>query len=179
VTLAGRLNPGWRRARWRLRLTIGKYRRFLDLAPEERTLCLRAAWRLPLVALQLRLFGVRPFQRACSGARDRPSTVLLPEEVTVRARRTGWCVAVAARYGLCRGNCLSRSLTLWWLLKEQGIESEVRVGVSGPSGRFEAHAWVECQGVVLNDRQDVDEVFAAFDQPLLSGRWPFRSEHLT
>ena len=30
-------------------------------------------------------------------------------------------------------------------------------------GRFEAHAWVERQGVALNDRADIGRDFAPFD----------------
>jgi len=35
------------------------------------------------------------------------------------ARETERLVEWAARFGPYRGNCLSRSLTLWWLLRRQ------------------------------------------------------------
>ncbi len=81
---------------------------------------------------------------------------------------TGRVVAIAARYAPYRGNCLSRSLTLWWLLLGQGIQTDLRIGVTWPPGQFEAHAWIEYQGVVINDRQDVGRRYSAFDRPINS-----------
>ncbi len=51
---------------------------------------------------------------------------------------------------------------LWWLLRRQGVASELRIGVRKEQGRFEAHAWVEREGVALNDGSDVNVRFAAF-----------------
>ena len=65
----------------------------------------------------------------------------------------------AERYGPWRGACLVRSLALHRLLERGGVPgSVVRVGVrlggdSNPA--FEAHAWVEVQGVVVGDRPSV------------------------
>ncbi len=51
---------------------------------------------------------------------------------------------------------------VWWLLRRQGVASELRIGVRKEQGRFEAHAWVEREGVALNDGSDVNVRFAAF-----------------
>jgi hypothetical protein len=147
-------------------MPFGKLREFRALSPEERSLFLRAAYWLPMVSLKLRLFGLRPFQPGPS-RRCGSSLALPPEEVAIRAERTRRYVELAARHGLCRGTCLSRSLTLWWLLKQQGIDSELRIGVHRMADGIRAHAWIEHQGVVLNDQPDVRTRFTPFDQPLL------------
>jgi hypothetical protein len=77
-------------------------------------------------------------------------------------------VAIASRHAPYRGNCLSRSLTLWWLLLGQGIHSDLRIGVNRPQGKFEAHAWIEYQGVVINDRADVGRRYSVFDRSINS-----------
>lgn len=69
----------------------------------------------------------------------------------------------AAAWSLRHPTCLHRSLILWWLVRRQGIASELRIGVRKEEGRFEAHAWVECAGVPLNDRADVGQDFAPFN----------------
>ena len=51
--------------------------------------------------------------------------------------------------------CLSRSLTLWWLLRRRGIESQLRLGVRKGEQGLDAHAWVELAGQVVNDAADV------------------------
>jgi len=72
-------------------------------------------------------------------------------------------VRIAAEHGFLRVNCLERSLTLWWLLGRRGIESQLRIGVRTASGQFEAHAWVERDGIALNDSNDVGQRFSPFD----------------
>jgi hypothetical protein len=42
------------------------------------------------------------------------------------------------------------------------VESQLRIGVRLNQGRLDAHAWVECEGVPVNDRPDVGAQFASF-----------------
>ena len=79
-----------------------------------------------------------------------------------RASQTGWLVRVASTHGLVRGNCLAQSLTLWWLLRRQGISTELRIGVRKQQGRIEAHAWTEYQSQILNDDEDIAKQFSPF-----------------
>jgi hypothetical protein len=52
-------------------------------------------------------------------------------------------------------------LTLWWLLRIQGIDSDIRIGVRKGT-RLEAHAWVEINSTVVNDRSDIGCDFVPF-----------------
>ena len=60
-------------------------------------------------------------------------------------------VDTAARHSLKLPSCLEQSLVLWWLLHRQGIAAELRIGARKETNQFEAHAWVELEGVALND----------------------------
>ena len=62
-------------------------------------------------------------------------------------------------------NCLERSLALWWTLRRHGILAELHIGGRKGDRGFEAHAWVEHNGEVLNDTADVHEHYARFDAP--------------
>jgi len=73
-------------------------------------------------------------------------------------------VAIAAGSGPVRATCLRRSLLLWWLLRRDGIETVLRVGVNRESGTLHAHAWVEYLGRPLNDADDIALRFPAFEQ---------------
>jgi hypothetical protein len=73
-------------------------------------------------------------------------------------------VRSAAYRGLGVANCLDQSLALWWLLGREGIASSVRIGTRKTGGKFEAHAWVECDGVALNEPEEPHEHYAAFDE---------------
>ena len=71
---------------------------------------------------------------------------------------------LAARHLFFRTNCLERSLVLCWLLERRGIGSQLRLGARKEGGRFEAHAWVEVDGSVLNDPYEPHLHFAPFEK---------------
>ena len=60
-------------------------------------------------------------------------------------------VNIAATHSVIRAHCLQRSLVLWSLLERNGVESELRFGARKENGQIQAHAWVEINGVALND----------------------------
>jgi len=87
----------------------------------------------------------------------------------VTARSAARMVRAAARRAVPSPSCLHNSLVLWFLLRRRGIGSELHIGGRRLEDRFEAHAWVECAGEVLNDSDDVHQRYAPFDRPIVSG----------
>ena len=126
---------------------------------------LAQAWLLlPLAAVGLRLFGFRRLQALLL----RPAAAAPARDDLPAAQATARIVHSAARWSPIHASCLARSLVLCRLLRRQGLSATLRIGVAKPDGRFEAHAWVEHAGVALNDSQDVELRFAAFDRAVLS-----------
>ena len=99
-----------------------------------------------------------------SRSRPRRTRFFTAETAEARARSAARVVAIAAGRGPVRATCLRRSLLLWWLLRRDGIETVVRVGVNHDDGSFNAHAWVEYLGRPVNDADDIALRFPAFDQ---------------
>jgi hypothetical protein len=62
---------------------------------------------------------------------------------------TEHAVAMAGAFYPGRALCLEQSLALYYLLRRQGVAVRYRQGVQAHP--FAAHAWVEYEGVVLND----------------------------
>lgn len=48
-----------------------------------------------------------------------------------------------------RATCLVQALGLYILLRREGWQSRVQIGVTNDAGRFEAHVWVESQDRVI------------------------------
>jgi hypothetical protein len=90
------------------------------------------------------------------------------ESVEKRTVLTARMVNAADRYGLVHPSCLAKSLTLWWLLGRQGISSRLRIGIRKENGKFEAHAWVEHEGVPLSEAEEHHHHYAAFEAALAS-----------
>lgn len=132
--------------------------RLAALPARERRVLASAAARLPIAWIALRVAGLarlqawerRAFRRGSQAGAD-----ALPEARTIAA-----IVEIAARHSPFPNTCLSRSITLAWMLRRRGIASELRIGVRRTGASLEAHAWVECAGVPVND---TPESIAGFD----------------
>jgi hypothetical protein len=54
------------------------------------------------------------------------------------------------------------------LLRRRGIATDVRIGArSNSRGEFQAHAWLEWNGEVLNDAGDVGSQYVPFNRPAI------------
>ena len=72
----------------------------------------------------------------------------------------------ASRRGIVRGNCLSRSIALCWLLRRRGIPAQLKIGARKIGNQLEAHAWIEVAGHAINDSDDVQTRYAPFAGPV-------------
>ena len=142
--------------------------RFRKLSPLERARVLRAMAFLPLTEFGLRVLGFRRWKRLVerfSPPFPRRQMVEPAAQLQIAERITR-AVSSAERHGPGTPNCLERSLTLWWLLRREGIGGELHIGARKSESRFEAHAWVELSGVVLNDSPNVHKHYTRFDAPI-------------
>jgi len=139
------------------------WRKFWALSPVNRGVLLQAIVLFPCIALGLRLLS---FKALCNLLERSLPAVAASSTWQRRAETIARLVQAAATHGVWRTNCLQRSLLLWWLLRRRGIAAELRIGVSRQTDHFEAHAWVECEGVVLGDRPDIHQTFAPFSEPI-------------
>jgi hypothetical protein len=125
-------------------------------------LFLRAAVLLPWVSVRLRLHGFQATNQSLQNAfRGIGGSELGP--TAEQAALTARMVRAAARHGLGNPSCLEESLVLVYLLRRQGIDSQLRIGVKKNIPKFEAHAWVECGGVALNEVASLHDHYAPFE----------------
>jgi len=147
-----------------------RLQRFNALDWRAQSLFLRAAVLLPVVAVSLRLRGLRATQATLeaflftSGERNhqRPADGSMAKDASEIARM----VQAASRYGVMRPTCLEKSLALWWLLGRHGMASSLRIGTRKTAGGLEAHAWVEFDGQALNETSETRDRYIAFEGPL-------------
>jgi len=138
------------------------------LNPRERGVALKVAGALIATRMGLRRAGFRRWKGLL--AKLIPDEPLAPTQahpaLADRAQSIILMEAAAARHLLFRPTCLERSLVLWWMLRREGVAAELRVGATKDAGRFEAHAWVEYCGAVLNDPEGEHRGFVPFDGPI-------------
>lgn len=146
----------------RLHLLAHRLGRLRALPPAERRTFIAAVLLMPVAWLGLKFFGLARMQKLLA---VKPSSTLaivrLPE-----VQALGSLVNMAARRSPFPTTCLTRSMLLGWMLARRGVSSELRIGVQLDQGVFAAHAWVEWQGVPVNDQPDVATRFHAFESPV-------------
>jgi hypothetical protein len=114
---------------------------------------------LPVFWLGLRLAGLQRFQ----GWLDRVPVAQREPLSHAEAAALGVAVNRAANHVFGPVTCLTRSLLLRWLLRRYGTVSDLRIGVRLEQGEFSAHAWVEMDGIPLNDRPEFVARYAIFE----------------
>lgn len=126
----------------------------------ERFLLVRLFFLLPSAWLALKIFG---FNRARRMAERKLQAGLIELDPVAmkRVQRQAQLTSIASRHGIYKANCLHQSLALCWLLRRQGMAAQIRIGVRPNMQPFQAHAWVELDGIPLG--QQVDE-YKAFDR---------------
>jgi hypothetical protein len=124
----------------------------------------RAALLLPLLTLSLKLFGFRRTQRLLQKFLSSNQNMLQKTKSESGVALTSRMVLAASRASAIPATCLERSLALWWLLGRQGIPSQLRIGVRTDAEKFQAHAWVEQDGVAIGEPEAPHLHYAAFDE---------------
>jgi hypothetical protein len=139
---------------------LRKWKKFQELSWAETFLLAQALWLLPINVLGLRILGFRRWQSVLERMIAKPRT---NSADVVTAQGIARVVNIAAAQ-MFHAVCLPRSMTLWWMLGRRGIASELRIGVRKEADIFTAHAWLECQGIVLNDSAEVGTDFTVFTE---------------
>ena len=136
-----------------------KIQQWRALQSWERSLLVKLFFLLPLGWLVYKAFG---FNRARQFAEPKlPADSTGGEQSAVEyAQRCAELTAIAARHGLYKANCLHQSLALCRVLRQQAMPARIRIGMRPNAQPFQAHAWVELDGIALG--QSVDE-YKAFD----------------
>lgn len=128
--------------------------KFLNLTRGERNLLASAVYYLAAIRIA---FSVLPFQQLVkrletlkvsethrhASRQGRHLRVWKPEQIS-------WAIRVVGRYLPGTGNCLVQSLAAQTMLARRGYSSHLRIGVAKDKvGKFNAHAWVECDGKIV------------------------------
>jgi hypothetical protein len=149
-----------------VRSLLSKLRNLSALPPTDRRVVIEAAAALPAIALSLRIVRMTPLLGRLGRLADAMTVPVPASDPSATIRRTRRLLALAARRGIYRGNCLSRSTTLWWLLRRRGVRTDLRIGVCVENDDLVAHAWVERDGKIINDRADTSRRYVPFAEPV-------------
>jgi hypothetical protein len=114
-----------------------------------------ALLRLPLPRLS-KLLTRSP--RACT-----------PNEIEIARLDRVTSLAPRITRPLVRNGCLTRGLTLFWFLRREGIDVELRFGVDPQTEQpTDGHCWLTLNGEPYLERQDLDRFTELYRLPLVA-----------
>jgi hypothetical protein len=128
------------------------------LSPSDRNATLEAATIHCATYMLVHTVGLKGWKQTLG--RLTRTTNIRPFTEGLREARSA--LARVSRHTGLNGTCLTRSLTLYWLLRRRGISTDLRLGARQRDNIFQAHAWLEYHGRVINDAADVAEGYAVF-----------------
>lgn len=104
---------------------------------------------LVITGVKLRL-GIRGYDRTLGWIRRGVNGIAVTAQASMEAVCAAeYRLALTAALYPARAKCLEQSLALYYLLRRQGVAVRYCQGVQPHP--FEAHAWVEYQGAIVND----------------------------
>jgi hypothetical protein len=136
--------------------------RFFHLSPDARLLVVRAFFFIQFTNAGLRLFGFRRWRALLQSLADCLPTSSKSAPLDEQAQNVARAIRSAALRSPGGATCLERSMVLWYLLRRAGIPAELCIGGRKSEVNFEAHAWVECAGLVFTDSADAIEGYSRF-----------------
>ncbi len=146
--------------------------RFFRLSSFERWMFVRGVLLLPITACALRFVRMKTVMSwmESSAGGERLQCERDQDEIRRLSLTAQKMLEAASRYGVTRGNCLSKSIVLCHLLRRNGLQAMLRVGGRKEGSQFAAHAWVELDSIVIGDFEGLHKDFVPFDQTK-SGAW--------
>ena len=119
-----------------------RLRRFARLPWAEKSLLMRALLVVTVTRLGLWLLPIGAVRRIALRDRKKASVAYSVTELV-------WAVKAVSRY-VPVATCLTQALALQWLLARSGHTSRIHLGARKDlKGKFQAHAWVECEDRVV------------------------------
>lgn len=127
------------------------WRRFRRLNANERGIVLEAAAALPAAWISMRIAGagIRKAALARAGFSADATSNATSSGDLAEAQRIARLGSATARTLFLRATCLEQSLVLRWMLRRRGMSPVLCIGARKEANRFEAHAWVELNGIAL------------------------------
>lgn len=136
--------------------------RWRDLSYQEKKWLLWMLALLPLVSLMLRVMGFNRSHAWLLQNSQKADFVKADTKALDLAERLAQLANIAGRRGAVTATCLRQAMLLQWWLRRRKLDAKLKLGARLQEGQFDAHAWVELQGIALGQTEMNHQ---AFDQP--------------
>lgn len=145
---------------------FGAARTYLSLPLSHKWIFAKISILVPVVEVGLRLFGFKKTFWMISRLIRKSNSPAENPQLLIN-RHFNYLLLFTKHFPNF-GNCLARSLTLWLLLKNSGIDTDLRFGMKKKNELLLAHAWLEYEGTPLAGEEELDEKYSFFPDSILT-----------
>ena len=141
-------------------------RSYFRLNPFERWIVVQSVAGLVIARIGLRVAGFGVWKKVVTWLSSANAESREVEDTRSFASSIARTQAAAERHLFFRPSCLEHALVLWYLLRRHGVAALIRIGGRKEQGVFEAHAWVEVDGLPIGDADGAHRGFVPFAGPV-------------
>lgn len=128
---------------------LNKIKRFLALDWQQKKLLLQAYFLLGRMRAAILTISFKRLSKSLQHHPELATLEPLNKAELKQAKIIGRAVVTAARYTPWDSNCLAQVLTAQRMLAQNQIAGTFFLGAKKDEQKLEAHAWLECDGLIL------------------------------
>ena len=128
-----------------------KISKFINLSAKERSGFIKYSISFPFFLLFYLIVGYKRTKRSID-YQIQPRIQKLKNKEDLSVRNLSKIINYSLVNNIFKSTCLEQSLFTYYILGLNGIKCDIKIGVKKNCDKFLAHAWVENQGVVINDK---------------------------
>lgn len=144
---------------------LSKIRAFYDLPSSHKLIFLKISLLVPPVELSIKTIKFKRTYRVLNFFISKNQKIVENETRLVR-RYSNYLYLYQKQFPFL-GKCLARSLTLWFLLKRAGIETELIFGMRKEDQKLLAHSWLKYKGESIINESETGENYIPFPESIL------------
>ena len=99
------------------------------------------------------------YERLNELSSSNPNVMIVASSSVDAAERLHRLVGMASRLHLVGMTCLVKASTLRWMLERRKIPAQLRIGANKEAAGIKAHAWVEIQGRIIGEGEEITKKF--------------------
>jgi len=135
-----------------------KLSKFLNLTFKDKIKTVIYSLIFHIFILTFRIFGYKKIKNLIDKAISTQNNSKNNNFIVNESKNIGHSVGNS----LFKSTCLEKSLFTYLILGMYGIKTDLKIGVSNFTEEFSAHAWVEYQGMIVNDLPETIENISPF-----------------
>ncbi len=127
---------------------VKKIKKYLSYNSKEKLLFIKAFFITGICNFIINRIPIRKYNKML-GEQNKESDAIISKNDKLMAEKLGDITEIVSKYTPWHSECFVKAMTCGILLKQEGIESTLYMGVRKRDSKMTAHAWLRCGDVYV------------------------------